>query len=88
LRRSYELWDALDETLLHRTGLVYFGDAQGEIINGVLASAKEHDLEGRIETANANATLPLVSEENLRSFQEFLVIIRASCPLAHYREIR
>ena len=68
LRRSYELWDALDETLLHRTGLVYFGDAQGEIINGVLASAKEHDLE--VHTADASAYPQYGGTEGLKAVFE------------------
>ncbi|MEM8491928.1 MAG: N-methyl-L-tryptophan oxidase [Pseudomonadota bacterium] len=45
LRRSYELWDALDPALLHRSGLIYFGQENGAIIGGVLASANKHDLE-------------------------------------------
>lgn len=44
LRRSYELWDALDPTLLQKTGAVYIGREDGEIIGGVLTSAREHGL--------------------------------------------
>ncbi len=45
LRRSYQLWDALDPELLHRSGLVYFGPAGGEIVEGVLGSARAHQLD-------------------------------------------
>ncbi|WOJ94116.1 N-methyl-L-tryptophan oxidase [Congregibacter variabilis] len=44
LRRSYELWDELDTTLLHKTGGVYMGPKDGEIISGVLTSAAQHKL--------------------------------------------
>ena len=45
LKRSYELWDQLDSTLLRRSGVVYFGPAGSQIIAGVLASARQHDLD-------------------------------------------
>lgn len=44
LRRSYELWDALDPGLLHRSGLFYCGAPDSSMIRGVLASAHEYDL--------------------------------------------
>jgi monomeric sarcosine oxidase len=44
LRRSYELWDELDPTLLNRCGILYTGDPDGEIIDGVLASARQYKL--------------------------------------------
>ncbi len=44
LRRSYELWDALDPSLLNRTGVLYCGPAGGQIVEGVMASAKLHQL--------------------------------------------
>lgn len=44
LRRSYELWDELDPTLLQKTGGVYVGPENGEIISGVLGSAAQHKL--------------------------------------------
>ncbi len=44
LRHSYALWDALDPSLLHRSGILYAGPAEGDTIRGVLASAREHDL--------------------------------------------
>jgi monomeric sarcosine oxidase len=45
LKRSYELWDALDPGLLHRSGLLYFGPTGGEIVEGVLGSARLHRLD-------------------------------------------
>lgn len=45
LKRSYELWDALDPGLLQRSGLLYFGPAGGEIVDGVQASARLHQLD-------------------------------------------
>ena len=45
LRRSYELWDALDSTLLNRSGVIYCGPEDGEMVGGVLASAQEHGLD-------------------------------------------
>lgn len=44
LKRSYALWDQLDPSLLVRSGVVYFGPTGGQIIDGVLASARQHDL--------------------------------------------
>ncbi|MFT4873546.1 MAG: sarcosine oxidase [Congregibacter sp.] len=52
LRRSYTLWDELDESLLQRTGGVYIGPQDGEIIAGVLASANQHKL--RIDKLQAS----------------------------------
>ena len=53
LKRSYELWDQLDSTLLRRSGVVYFGPAGSQIIAGVLKSATEHQLE--VEAAAENS---------------------------------
>jgi monomeric sarcosine oxidase len=50
LRRSYELWDALDPALLTRSGIFYSGPEDSEIISGVLASARQHDL--RVDTVD------------------------------------
>jgi len=48
LMRAYELWGELEDqsqdTLLHRTGLVEIGPADGVVIPGVLRSANEHGL--------------------------------------------
>ncbi len=44
LRRSYELWDALDPSLLTRSGILYAGPAESDTIRGVLASAEQHGL--------------------------------------------
>ncbi len=44
LRRSYQLWDELDSTLLNRCGVLYTGQAGGDIISGVLASARKYNL--------------------------------------------
>ncbi|MEO1078964.1 MAG: N-methyl-L-tryptophan oxidase [Pseudomonadota bacterium] len=48
LRRSYELWDALDPSLLRRSGVFYFGREQGPILGGVRASAELHSLDVRL----------------------------------------
>jgi len=49
LRDAYSLWDELGEAraedLFHRTGLVYFGEPGGTVIQGLLASANKHALE-------------------------------------------
>lgn len=49
LRDAYSLWDELSEIwgehLFHRTGLIYFGDPNGVVIQGLLASAREHGLD-------------------------------------------
>jgi sarcosine oxidase len=48
LRRAYELWDELEaqsgQKLLHRTGGLYMGPRDGEIVGGSLRSAREHGL--------------------------------------------
>ena len=44
LRRSYELWNALDPGLLRRSGILYVGARNGSTLSGVLTSAREHDL--------------------------------------------
>jgi sarcosine oxidase len=48
LRSAYQLWDELEERrgedLFHRTGLTYFGTADGVIIKGLQSSAREHGL--------------------------------------------
>lgn len=44
LQRAYALWDQLDPTLLRRTGVIYFGPEGGQILEGVLASARRHRL--------------------------------------------
>jgi len=44
LRRSYRLWDELDNTLLDRCGVLYCGPERGSIITGVMESARRHDL--------------------------------------------
>ncbi|MEC7239771.1 MAG: N-methyl-L-tryptophan oxidase [Myxococcota bacterium] len=49
LKRSYELWDALEkdsgETLFERCGVVQIGPPDGDVIQGVLRSADQHGLE-------------------------------------------
>ena len=48
LRRAYELWDELalvsGQKLLHRTGGLYMGPLEGEIVGGAIRSAREHAL--------------------------------------------
>lgn len=49
LRRAWDLWRELEresgETLLTQTGGLYMGPADGELVAGSLASARQHDLE-------------------------------------------
>jgi sarcosine oxidase len=49
LRRAYRLWEELERhsglALYRETGLLQFGPPSGELVRGVLASAKEHNLE-------------------------------------------
>ncbi|MEM0955290.1 MAG: N-methyl-L-tryptophan oxidase [Pseudomonadota bacterium] len=45
LRRSYTLWDALDENLLSRSGVFYAGRTGGDIVRGVLESAEQHNID-------------------------------------------
>lgn len=57
LRRAYELWDALGEEtgvpLLHRTGALYLGRPEGELIAGSLRAAREHRLAHEVLDAAA-----------------------------------
>lgn len=55
LKRAYELWEELEEqssqSLLRRVGLLEIGPSDGEVIPGVLASARLHGL--RVEQLSA-----------------------------------
>jgi sarcosine oxidase len=48
LRRAYRLWDELEQAsgpkLLYRTGGVYMGPVEGEVVGGSLRAAREHRL--------------------------------------------
>lgn len=48
LLRAYELWHELEarrgETFLYQTGLIQLGTPSGEVVAGVLASARQHGL--------------------------------------------
>jgi sarcosine oxidase len=48
LRRAYQLWDDLEslsgQKLLYRTGGVYIGPMEGEVVSGSLRAAREHKL--------------------------------------------
>ena len=48
LKRAYALWDELEQVsgskLLYRTGGLYMGPSDGEIVRGALASARTHAL--------------------------------------------
>ncbi|MEP5764476.1 MAG: N-methyl-L-tryptophan oxidase [Halieaceae bacterium] len=44
LRRSYQLWDQLDSSLLHRSGVFYAGPPDGEVLSAVRASAEQYQL--------------------------------------------
>jgi len=49
LRRSYELWDELEnrsgQKLLYRTGGIYMGPPHGEVVGGAKKAVQEHKLE-------------------------------------------
>lgn len=49
LRRTYELWEDLSQRcgqkLFHQTGLLQVGSPRGEVVPGVIACAKQHQLE-------------------------------------------
>ena len=59
LRRSYELWDALDPALLQRCGVLYVGTEDGATIGGVRQSAQRYQLDIE-ERADRVENLPLV----------------------------
>jgi len=48
LRRAYELWDELEaltgQKVLFRTGGIYMGPPEGELVSGTLRAAKQHQL--------------------------------------------
>jgi sarcosine oxidase len=54
LRRAYELWDELEslsgQKLLYRTGGLYMGPQDGEIVGGSLQSARQHGLQHQLLT--------------------------------------
>lgn len=58
LLRAYERWSELEaltgQTLLHQVGLLQVGPPQGEVVGGVLASARQHRLE--VEELTAEQT--------------------------------
>src|SRR5205085_1455563 len=49
LRRAYHKWDELEklsgEEILHITGGLYIGHADGELVSGSLRSARDHGIE-------------------------------------------
>lgn len=49
LRLAYSLWSELgqirDEELFHQTGLIYFSPAGGPLVEGLLSSARQHQLD-------------------------------------------
>lgn len=63
LNLAYELWDDLCKAsgadLFHRTGLVYIGDSQNSVIDGVLDSARVHRLDVQtLDAADAAKRFP------------------------------
>ncbi|MEZ6062443.1 MAG: N-methyl-L-tryptophan oxidase [Planctomycetaceae bacterium] len=63
LHEAYRLWDEFCErrfaNLLHRTGLLYSGQPNGAVIQGVLNSAKQHRLTvEQLSPADAAARFP------------------------------
>lgn len=56
VRRAYELWEETErdagQQLLLRTGGLMIGRPDGEIVSGALASAREHDIEHELISAD------------------------------------
>src|SRR5688500_3600150 len=52
LRRSYELWDELEarsgQKILYRTGGIYMGPPEGEVVGGAKKAVREHRLEHEV----------------------------------------
>ncbi len=67
LRRTYELWRALEteaaQTLLHVTGIVEIGPPEGEIVSGTLRASREHALPHDVMSAS----------ETMRRFPAFRI---------------
>lgn len=67
LRRAYELWDELEQVsgqkLLYRTGGLYMGPLEGEIVGGAIRSARAHGLAHEV----------LDREEIRRRFPQFQI---------------
>ncbi len=91
LRRSYELWDELaaasGERLFHENGLLQVGRADGGLVEGVLRSAREHDLAlDVLDAAEAAARFPgfVVPDGYQAVFERRAGVLRVErCVLAH-----
>lgn len=83
LKRSYELWDALDPTLLNRSGVMYFGPEGGQIVEGVMGSARLHRLD--VEVVPPESVAHFAAPPNFTAIREaeagWLPVER--CVLAH-----
>lgn len=86
LQRSYALWGQLEPTLLHRSGVAYFGPADSEIIEGVLTSARQHQL--AVEVLPGNAMRQFTPPDGFTALYEadagWLPVER--CVLAHLEQ--
>jgi sarcosine oxidase len=63
LRRAYDLWDELEaeseEKLFHKTGVLQIGPPDGEVVRGVLTSARTHGLSvEELTAADAASAFP------------------------------
>ncbi len=93
LNTAYQLWDELSElagqSLLHRTGVLYFGDPNGVVVKGVLESARQHQLSvEQLSTAEAAKRFPMfVAPEGAAAIFEpdagYLLV--EECVKAHLR---
>ncbi len=93
LRRAYDLWHELEiktETnLFDQIGLIEFGPPDGTLIQGIEASARQHDL--AIETLSAQESqkrfpLFLVPEEMVGIFEPTAGVLHVeSCVRSHIR---
>ncbi len=83
LQRSYALWDQLDPTLLQRSGVAYFGPSGSQIIEGVLGSARQHQL--AVEVLPENTMPQFIPPDSFTTLYEadagWLPVER--CVLAH-----
>jgi sarcosine oxidase len=96
LKRTYELWASLEEQrnerLYRQTGLIEIGPADGVVVPGVLASARQHALDvEELSVADVSRRFPgfQVPEDCRAVFEPqsgYLLVER--CVLAHLEEAK
>ncbi len=96
LRRAYELWSELSDRrgrrLYHETGLLQVGPPRGQVVPGVMACAKQHDLEiEELTGREISARWPgfRVTEGCHGAFEKRAGYLEVeACVLAHLEEAR